>query len=111
MGKKSNKICVICNKEYSYCPVCSKDSDKPSWYMIFDGENCYKIYELCVAYRDGKISIEDAQKELKKLDVSGLNDFTSSTKTQIEEILAYRKPETNVTGNKLNKEKNSVLKK
>lgn len=87
MSKKDNKKCIICGKTYSYCPSCNHDVNKPSWYMIFDSENCKNIYDICVDYRDGVIDKQVAYEKLKDCDLSGLKDFASSTKKQIEEIL------------------------
>lgn len=90
MGKRNNRTCIICGKEYQYCPTCGSDVGKPSWYFIFDGENCHEIYETCVAYRDKVITTAEAYEKISKLDLSGLEDFAPSTKAQIEEILKYK---------------------
>ena len=91
MGKQNNRICIICGKSYSFCPVCnSEDSGKPSWYFIFDDQNCHDIYETCVAYRDKNITIAEAQKRIKELNVDGLDNFADATKEQIKEIMAYK---------------------
>ena len=56
MGKKNNRTCIICGKNYTYCPVCnSGDANKPTWHFIFDGQHCHDIYEVCTQYRDGEI--------------------------------------------------------
>lgn len=88
MGKL-NKKCIICGARYSYCNNCQKDSGKPTWYFIFDGENCHDIYDVCVAYRDKEITIKEAYERISKLDLSDLESFAPSTKAQIEEIMKY----------------------
>ena len=50
MGKKNNRNCIICGQNYSYCPTCGKDAGKPTWYFIFDGQNCHDIYEVCTGW-------------------------------------------------------------
>ena len=95
MGNRNNKVCIICNKKYHYCPTCRDDANKPSWYAIFDSERCHSIYEICVAYRDKLITVEEAYKNISKLDLSDLDKFTDSTKKQINEIINYKF--TNVT--------------
>lgn len=87
--KKNNRKCIICGKEYSYCPVCGQDAKKPSWYTIFCGENCNAIYETVTAYRDGGCTIEAARDILNSLDLSVVDDdgFNATTKNQINEIL------------------------
>lgn len=84
---KNNRTCIICNRPYHYCPTCGADSAKPSWYLIFDGENCHDIYETCVAYRDNLIDKETAYEQIAKLDISELDNFAEATKLQIQEIL------------------------
>jgi hypothetical protein len=90
MAKKNNRTCIICHKVYSYCPNCGEDADKPTWYFIFDGQNCHDIYEVVTAYRDEKIDVAEAYKEISKLDLSGLENFDDVTKEQINEILAHK---------------------
>ena len=91
MSKKHNRTCIICGKNYHFCPSCgSSDSSKPSWYFIFDGQNCHDIYEVCVAYRDKQIDVKEAYERLSKLDLTGLEEFVESTRLQIEEILNYK---------------------
>lgn len=90
MSVKNNKICIICKTPYHYCPSCSSDNDKPSWYAIFDGDNCYEIYNICTAYRDEKIDKKNAYEKIKKCDLSKLDDFAESTKAQIKDIMSYR---------------------
>ena len=90
MKKKNNRTCVICGKNYSYCPNCGEDAEKPTWYFIFCSENCKDIYDVCVQYRDKELALLDAQKEIKKLDISNIDNFAKSTKAQIQEILEYK---------------------
>lgn len=91
MGKKNNRKCIICQREYHYCPTCGEDSGKPSWYAIFHNQNCHDIYDICVGYRDKEISTDEAYNKLTKIDLSNLEDFNEGTKGQIKEILASHK--------------------
>lgn len=90
MGKQNNRTCIICGKSYHFCPTCGEDSGKPSWYFIFDDKNCHDIYETCVAYRDKNITIAEAQKRIKELNIDGLDNFADATKEQIKEIMSYK---------------------
>lgn len=91
MGKKNNRVCIICGKEYRYCSACGEDAGKPTWYFIFDGQNCHDIYEVCTQYRDGEIDAKIAYEKISKLDISNIKNFAESTRIQIEEILAKGK--------------------
>jgi hypothetical protein len=77
---------VICGQKYHFCPRCNSDAGKPTWYHIFDGENCHDIYEVCTQYRDKEIDAETAYNLISKLDLSKIENFAESTQLQIEEI-------------------------
>lgn len=87
--EKLNKKCIICGTAYSYCPACGADRKKPSWYMIFDGDNCNNIYNIVTGYRDGKYTVKEANELLKECDLSKIDneDFNETTRRQIKEIL------------------------
>jgi len=87
--EKLNKKCIICGTAYSYCPACGADRKKPSWYMIFDGDNCNNIYDIVTGYRDARYTIKEANEMLKNCDLSKLEDdgFNETTRKQIKEIL------------------------
>lgn len=87
MGAKTNRTCIICKNQYHYCPNCGADAGKPTWYFIFDGQNCHDIYEVCTQYRDKEIDAETAYQLISKLDLSKHENFAESTKLQIEEIM------------------------
>ena len=87
MGKRNNRTCIICGENYAYCPHCGEDANKPTWYFIFDGQNCHDIYEVCTQYRDGEIDINLAYEKISKLDISNIKNFAESTRIQIEKIL------------------------
>ena len=91
MGKKNNRKCIICGHSYHFCPTCGEDAGKPTWYFIFDGENCHDIYEVCTQYRDGEIDTKVAYEKISKLDISNLDNFPEVTQSQIKEIIANGK--------------------
>ena len=96
MGKL-NRTCIICGKKYSYCNNCQSDAEKPTWYFIFDGQNCHDIYEVCTQYRDGEIDVKSAYEKISKLDISNIKNFAEATRIQIEEILEKGKDVKSVT--------------
>lgn len=87
--KKNNRKCIICGKEYSYCPVCGQDLKKPSWYTIFCGDNCNEIYGVVTTYRDGGCTLDTARDVLNGLDLSAVDnaEFNATTRKQIKGIL------------------------
>lgn len=115
---KNNRTCIICNKPYRYCGNCQGDAGKPSWYLIFHGQNCYDVYETCVAYRDEVINKKEAYDRISKLDLSDLDNFAEATRLQIKDILCYKEVEKPMAENvkvesfsKTNNTKNNINKK
>ena len=96
MGKL-NRTCIICGKKYSYCNNCQSDANKPTWYFIFDSQNCHDIYEVCTQYRDKEITVAQAYEKISKLDISDIKNFAESTRKQIEEIMSKGKDVKSVT--------------
>ena len=94
--EKLNRTCIICGKRYSHCNNCQRDAGKPTWYFIFDGQNCHDIYEVCTQYRDGEIDAKKAYELISKLDLSNIEDFVEVTKNQIKEIIRLNEETTNV---------------
>ena len=87
MARKVSRTCIICGGKYHYCPNCGADAGKPTWYFIFDGQNCHDIYDVCTQYRDKEIDAETAYNLISALDLSNMENFVESTKLQIEEII------------------------
>lgn len=111
MGKKNNRVCIICGKEYHYCSACGEDAGKPTWYFIFDGQNCHDIYDVCTQYRDGEIDAKVAYEKISKLDISNIKNFAEATRIQIEEILEKGKDAKSVVDKvKTNNTKNEIKK-
>ena len=92
MGRQNNRTCIICERSYHYCPTCGADAGKPTWYAIFDGQNCHDIYDVCTNYRDGKIDVAKAYELISNLDISEINSFQEATRAQINEIIKNGKP-------------------
>lgn len=92
MGRQNNRTCIICGKQYHYCPNCGEDAGKPTWYFVFDGQNCHDIYDVCTNYRDGKIDVAKAYELISNLDISEINSFQEATQAQINEIIKNGKP-------------------
>lgn len=89
----TNRTCKVCGKRYYFCPNCdwSERKDKPMWMIMFDCENCQKIYTVISDRFWKKISDEEAVARLLELDLSEMDKlatFNSSIKKEIEELLS-----------------------
>lgn len=88
-----NRTCFICGNKYDYCPTCDRDRLKPSWYTLFCSESCHAINNILSQNTAGNLSINEANKELKKI-VFDENDFVNElTKSHIKKILSYKDKE------------------
>ena len=87
------KICACCHGNYSYCPVCKDDEDKPTWMFTFCSQNCHDIYEVASKYAAKELSANKAKNTLDKLDLSKFENFGESYKKIINEINKNIKPE------------------
>ena len=88
-----NRKCVVCGKEYSYCPSCGQDSDKPGWMTTFCGENCRSVYHACAGHYAGQLKDEEVKKMLEKCDLSNKENFTESVQKVIDNICVNNKEE------------------
>lgn len=91
MSKKNIHTCILCGKEYKYCPSC--DYNLPAWKSIYDKEDCMTIFEVTRDYEHNLLTKEQAKEKIKDCDVSDKDNFFGNKKTLVEEILAEPVPE------------------
>lgn len=84
--KKNNKTCIVCGNKYTYCPSCAEFSHLPSWYGIFDSENCKNIFNAASDYLAGLITVEQATSILKDCDLSLKDNFSAGVVKALEEL-------------------------
>lgn len=64
---KNNRICKVCGQGYYFCPTCG--THKPSWYKLFNSENCRDAYMAISDYAVGNIDANKANEILSKTNV------------------------------------------
>lgn len=106
---KNNKTCAVCHGEYSYCPNCKKDENKPTWMFVFCSENCHDIYKITSAYGRKDIIAKEAKDRLDKLDLSKLANFGESYKKVISEIDEATKVKKVVKATNINKKEGNLV--
>lgn len=84
MAKK--RICVVCGKEYAYCPTCFEDKGKPTWMMSYHDANCRKIWKTLSQMTVGDITEAEALDILLGCDLSNQVNFNPVIKNQITEL-------------------------
>lgn len=83
----SNKVCVVCGKEYKYCHDCNHKTPE-SWKGSFCSTDCRDLYRTVASYGMNKISKEEAKAELGKLNIPDLSKSSASTRKLVNEINA-----------------------
>ena len=88
MSKNDLRMCCVCHKEYSFCPVCNpEDRLKPTWHFAYCSENCKDIYNITSSFENGRLSDIDAKAKLEKLDLNEKVNFGESYQKSIDSIM------------------------
>lgn len=87
---KPNRECFTCGTPYYYCPGCesSKAHPRPSWYVMFDCQDCRDIFNILTEYSLNRLTREEAGQRLSAFDVCAKNSFTPVIRRELEEILS-----------------------
>lgn len=89
MGK-DNRICYLCGEKYSYCPTCSEDTFKPSWYSMWCSEYCKDVDQILAAHTVKVISIEEAKQKLLDLNLDfDKMKMNNDIREHLNEILSF----------------------
>lgn len=104
MSNTNNVVCSICGKPYKVCRSCAEQKTFKPWRTVTDTIEHYKIYMAIHGYTISN-NKEKAKDELKKCDLSGLENFNPEIKKVIKDILAKPK----ATKTVLKKEETDVI--
>lgn len=81
-----NAHCSICGIGYHLCKTCSDQKIIKPWRTVTESIEHFKIYTVIHGYTISK-NKEVARSELKKCDLTGLENFNPEIKIAIKEIL------------------------
>ena len=95
MAKRGTRKCIICGKEYVYCPNCGNGDKDETWRYLYDAERCMNIFNVLSDYLHERINKEDAKTQLKELKVSKDSVFNDEIQKQINEIMKTEKAHKN----------------
>lgn len=90
---KSNRICFLCGKKYSYCNTCGTDINKPSWYTMWCSENCKNLDQILAAHTMKQITTEEARKKIEDLKLNNVKFADENVEKHYNEIMSYIKDE------------------
>ena len=82
--------CIVCRKEYIYCPNCGHTDPTETWKNSFCSENCRSIFKVCQDYVTGAIKPAEAKKKIDELDTSRLDKFAKIIGANVVDILSYK---------------------
>ena len=83
-----NKKCLLCGKDFKFCPTCYQKSPADAWKNIFDKENCRIIFNLVCDFAQKEVDVETAKDILSRCDLSDKDSYKVDIKGYIDEILA-----------------------
>lgn len=83
--KSKPRICACCGANYTYCPHCDADADKPTWMFVWDTFECKKVFNILTQYNSKLITKEEAKEELNKI-ITGTINFKDSIKKELDEL-------------------------
>lgn len=84
---KNNHKCIVCGKEYRYCPNCLEYDKLPRWMSLFCGDNCHDVFQVACDFENGLLTKETAKEKLNKLDITERKKYRNSLKNSIDKIL------------------------
>lgn len=87
---RSNKICFLCGRKYHYCPTCSPDINKPSWYAMWCSEECKNLDQILAAHTMKHITTEEAQVKIKELKLKNVEFTDENVEKHYYEVMSYK---------------------
>ena len=85
--KRGERKCLICGKDYVYCPQCHKGNPDETWKYNYDDKKCLNIFDVLSAYAFGHIDQKTAKSRLNALNIKGMK-FTEYIQPQIDGIMS-----------------------
>lgn len=83
---KHGRTCVVCGKEYTYCPNCNAYDVEPRWKFLFCSENCNEIFNTVSQFESGAITADEAKQAIEKCDLRKASPLKAGTKEGIDKI-------------------------
>lgn len=87
MAETNNTTCSICGKGYYLCLACKSHRTTP-WKVLTDTAEHYKIHQVIKGYMSKVYTKDEANKKLKAIDLTGIEDFKPHIKAILYEIMS-----------------------
>ena len=86
MGKSSRK-CILCpSHTYEYCPNCKDNKVVEPWRLLFDKETCRDAYHIISEFAFGRLSANEAKRELDKINVPNKEEMQPALRKNLEDL-------------------------
>jgi len=79
--------CIVCGKQYRYCPKCAQYSNMEKWHIEYCNEQCKNTYSTINKYMFKHIDKDTAKMLLEGNDISQNSNLLPKWKEVINEIL------------------------
>ncbi len=88
---QANRICKTCGKQYFFCSNCEKSLNSPQWMLMWHDLNCKRVFEIASDYAQGRLTKNEAKKELDKCDLTVFYTFKENIRNILEDIMTEEK--------------------
>lgn len=88
--ERGERTCVVCGKEYIYCPNCKKGNPTETWRFMYDSEECRNIFKICSNFAFGHINAETAKKKLEKYNITDRSKYNDDIRRNLSAIYAAK---------------------
>ena len=103
--------CIICGKQYQYCPKCLQYSNMEKWHVEYCSEQCKNTYSIINKYIFKHIDKEQAKMLLEGNGISNDSNIVPKWKDFVFEILKTEEKKVTTKTTKKTSVKRSTRKK
>ena len=93
------RSCLLCGKEYKFCPTCGEDRYAPVWKNTFCSEDCSRIFKCAMSFYMSLITKEEAMKIVSECDTTNIEAYRDDIKQTIKKIMTVDKVNSKVVEN------------
>lgn len=88
MNNNHNSYCAICGNSYYYCHSCKDQARLHPYKIHTDTSEHFKVFTIVRGYSVGLYTKKEANKLLKKVDISDMDTYKDNIKSILNEILS-----------------------
>lgn len=83
----SKRHCLTCGAEYEYCPGCARSAGKPEWMLLWDTEECMKVFDTVSGYNIKNIDADGVKSALIEIGVTNYDKYIPRIRKQLQKIV------------------------